>query len=360
MFVKMRFLLRKFMENVFIKEDDSVLQAMKTFDASGRRTVFIVDENKKLHAALSEGDVRRFILSGGDLNEAVSKIANYKPRALKEEEREDARNFLRSHNIEGLPIVDDNGVVVDTVFWSETNLTKHSNLSTPVVMMAGGKGTRLYPYTRILPKPLIPVGEKPIAEMIMDSFAEYGIDRMYMIVNHKKNMIKSYFGEVEKPYSIEYADEDKPLGTGGGLALLKDKLHETFILTNCDIIIEDDYSKIYDHHKKEGNVITMVCSLRNFQVAYGVVEFGEHGNIIDMKEKPEFSFFTNTGIYVVEPEVFDYINDDEFIGFPDIINRIKDDGKKVGVYPINENSWMDMGQLDELNKMENRLRGKLN
>jgi NDP-sugar pyrophosphorylase family protein len=102
----------------------------------------------------------------------------------------------------------------------------------------------------------------------------------------------------------------------------------------------------------------MVCSLRNFQVAYGVVEFGEHGNITDMKEKPEFSFFTNTGIYIVEPEVFDYINDGEFIGFPDIINRIKDDGKKVGVYPINENSWMDMGQLDELNKMENRLKGK--
>ena len=346
------------MENVFIKEEDTILQALKAFDVSGRRTAFIVDDNNKLLAALSEGDVRRYILSGGDLSEKVQTIANYKPRTLKEDEKSDAKDFLRRHNIEGLPIVDENGIVVDTVFWSENNLTKHSTLSTPVVMMAGGKGTRLYPYTRILPKPLIPVGEKPIAELILDGFAEYGISRMIMIVNHKKNMIKSYFAEADRPYEIEYADEDTPLGTGGGLSLLRGKVDETFILTNCDILIEEDYSKIYAHHKAEGNIVTMVCSLRNFQVAYGVVEFGEHGNIIDMKEKPEFSFFTNTGIYIVEPEVFNYIKDNEFIGFPDIINRIKDDGGKVGVYPINENSWMDMGQLDELNKMENRLRGK--
>ena len=162
-----------------------------------------------------------------------------------------------------------------------------------IIIQAGGKGTRLYPYTKILPKPLIPVGEKPIAELIMDNFAEYGIGRMILVVNHKKNMIKSYFGEVEKPYSIEYVDEDQPLGTGGGLSLLRGKVGETFILTNCDILIEEDYSKIFAHHKAEGNMITMVCSLRNFQVAYGVVEFGEHGNITDMKEKPEFSFLVN-------------------------------------------------------------------
>ncbi|MCR4695257.1 MAG: NTP transferase domain-containing protein [Pseudobutyrivibrio sp.] len=340
------------MENVFIKEDNSILQAMHTFDASGRRTCFVVDEDNRLLAALSEGDVRRFILSGGDLNEPVKKIANYSPRVLSEDEKTGARDFLIRHNIEGLPIVDERGIVIDTVFWSDAKYKKESNLSTPVVMMAGGKGTRLYPYTRILPKPLIPVGDKPIAELIMDSFADYGIKDMIMIVNHKKGMIKSYFAEANRPYNIDFVDEDKPLGTGGGLSLLRGKVNETFILTNCDILVEEDFSKIYAHHKKEGNAITMICSLRNFQIAYGIVEFGEHGNITNMQEKPEFSFFTNTGIYIVEPEVFDYIKDDEAIGFPDIISRMKDDGKKVGVYPINENTWMDMGQLDELSKME--------
>ncbi len=340
------------MNSVFIHEDNSIREAMHSFDETGRRTAFIVDEDMKLLAVVAEGDIRRFILAGGDINDPVSTIANYHPRTLTEEEAGDAKDYLVRHNIEGVPIIDEAGHVVDTVFWSEKNLKKAGQLSTPVVMMAGGKGTRLYPYTRILPKPLIPIGEKPIAEIIMDDFAEYGIDRMILIVNHKKNMIKSYFGDIKKPYTIDYVDEDTPLGTGGGLSLLKGQLNETFILTNCDILIEEDYSKIYAHHKKEGNVITMVCSLRNFQVAYGVVEFGEHGNIIAMKEKPEFSFFTNTGIYIVEPEAIDYIKDQECIGFPDIINRIKDDGGKVGVYPIGENTWMDMGQLDELSKME--------
>ena len=199
------------MQNVLIHEEDSILQAMRTFDASGRKTAFIVDDDNKLLAAVSEGDVRRFILSGGDLNEPVSKIANYKPRSLKEDERDDARDFLRRHNIQGLPIVDDEGRVIDTIFWSENHLTKQSNISAPVVMMAGGKGTRLYPYTRILPKPLIPVGDKPISELIMDSFAEYGINKMFMIVNHKKGMIKSYYGETPKPYDIEFVDEDAPI-----------------------------------------------------------------------------------------------------------------------------------------------------
>ena len=346
------------MKDVFIHEDNSIREAMHSFDASGRRTAFVVDEGMKLLAVVSEGDIRRWILAGGDINEPVSKVANYHPRTLTEDERDEARDYLVRHNIEGLPILDKDGIVVDTVFWSDKNFKKMGQLSTPVVMMAGGKGTRLYPYTRILPKALVPVGDKPIAEIIMDDFAEYGIDSMTLIVNHKKGMIKSYFGELTKPYTINYVDEDQPLGTGGGLALLRGQLNETFILTNCDILIEEDYSKIYEHHKKEGNIVTMVCSLRNFQVAYGVVEFGEHGNIIDMKEKPEFSFFTNTGIYIVEPEAIDYINDGEFVGFPDIINRIKDDGGKVGVYPIGENTWMDMGQLDELGKMENRLQGR--
>jgi len=346
------------MENVFIKEDETILQAMHLFDASGRRNIFIVDDKMHLLAALSDGDVRRFILSGGDLNDPVKTIANYHPRSLTEDEKSGARDFLRRHNIEGLPIVDEDGVIIDTIFWSEYHYKHQSNLDSPVVMMAGGKGTRLYPYTRILPKALVPIGEKPIAELIMDNFADYGINRMVVIVNHKKNMIKSYFDEANRPYNIEFVDEDKPLGTGGGLALIKGKVNETFILTNCDILIEEDYSKIYAHHKEEGNAITMICSLRNFQVAYGVVEFGEHGNITNMQEKPEFSFFTNTGVYIVEPEVLNYINDDEFIGFPDIINRLKEDGKKVGVYPINENSWMDMGELDELAKMERRLTNK--
>ena len=326
-------------------------------DTCGVHVLFVVDEEAHLKAAVSEGDIRRWILSAGALTEPIKTVANYHPMSLSVAEAEDAQRVMRARNIQGIPVVDEAGRIVDIRFWSHINKSQ-GNLTLPVVMMAGGKGTRLYPYTKILPKPLIPVGEQPIAEIIMDRFAECGVKDFYLIVNHKKNMIKAYFNEVSKDYSISYADEEKPLGTGGGLKLLEKDLKTPFILTNCDILIEEDFEKIYRHHVESKNQITMVASLRNFQVAYGVVEIGEQGEIVSMKEKPEFSFFTNTGSYIVEPEVIAEIGQDENIGFPDVIERIKAKGGKVGVYPINESAWMDMGQMDELAKMEARLKGE--
>ncbi|MCF0131351.1 MAG: CBS domain-containing protein [Pseudobutyrivibrio sp.] len=340
-----------------ITEDSTQLQALQQMDANGVHVLFVVDENNCLKAAVSEGDIRRWILSAGALTEPVKTVANYNPMSLTEAEAEDAARVMRKRNIQGIPVVNDSNQVVEIRFWSEINREK-GQLNIPVVMMAGGKGTRLYPYTKILPKPLIPVGEQPIAEIIMDKFHESGVDDFYLIVNHKKNMIKAYFNETSKEYSIKYADEDVPLGTGGGLKLLSGKIKTPFILTNCDILIEEDFEKIYKHHAESKNKVTMVASLRNFQVAYGVVEIGEHGEIEAMKEKPEFSFFTNTGSYIVEPEVIDEIAEGEFIGFPDVIQRIKDKGGRVGVYPINESAWMDMGQMDELQKMEARLKNE--
>lgn len=223
--------------------------------------------------------------------------------------------------------------------------------------MAGGLGKRLYPYTKILPKPLIPIGEIPISEHIINRFNKYGCKEFFLIVNHKKNMIKAYYNEIEKDYSISYADEDedKPLGTGGGLSLLKGKINSTFILSNCDILIKEDYEKIYNHHKVEKNLITMVCSLKHIKIPYGVINTNEKGEIEDMKEKPEISIFANTGMYIVEPEVLNLIEENKFVGFPDIIKRVMDEGKKVGIYPISENAWLDMGQLDEMEEMRSRL-----
>jgi len=247
--------------------------------------------------------------------------------------------------------------VVSIVFLSDEVITTKFTTNTVVVMMAGGLGTRLFPYTKILPKPLIPVGEIPISEHIMDRFALYGIESFTLIVNHKKNMIKSYFNEVQKTYSISYVDEDIPLGTGGGLSLLNGKVNDTFILTNCDILIDEDYKKIYDFHIDSGNIITMVCSLKNVKIPYGVIELDDNGNIKNMKEKPEFSFFTNTGMYIVDKRVIEELEKNTYVGFPDIIDKYRKNGYKVGVYPISENNWLDMGQLEDLEKMRVKLYG---
>lgn len=342
-------------EEFIISENSTILQAMERLDKVAQKVLFIVKEGK-LEAALTDGDIRRWILKKGALDASVKNAANYNPKYMIGASKKEALQMMKEQYIEALPILDTNGVIKSVVVWNEKEFNQPKEmLHLPIVMMAGGMGKRLYPYTNILPKPLIPVGEIPIAEHIINQFIPYGCDEVHLIVNHKKNMIKAYFNEIEKDYQVFYADEDKPLGTGGGLSLLKGKIDSTFILTNCDILILEDFSKMYKLHKEQGNVITMICSLKNFSIPYGVVEIGEDGDIEAMREKPQLSFFTNTGFYFVEPEVIEDLEPDTPIGFPDIIEKCKNQGKKVGVYPISEQAWLDMGQLDELDKMRDKL-----
>lgn len=343
-------------KDILINENCSMIEAMQVLDKTSRKVLFVEHEDK-LMAAITDGDIRRWILAKGNLDAKVKDIANYNPKFLYEKNRYKAREYMQQNLIEALPLVDENEKIISIVFLNEKDIEPKKELNIPVVIMAGGLGTRLYPYTKILPKPLIPIGEIPIAEHIINRFYKYGCNNFFFILNHKKNMIKAYFNEIEKDYRVNYIDEDKPLGTGGGLSLLKGKINTTFILSNCDILIEEDYEKIYKYHKKEKNLITMICSLKNIKIPYGVIEIGKNGEINSMKEKPEISFFANTGCYFVEPQVIDELKQEEFIGFPDIIERYKQVGEKIGVYPISEKAWMDMGQVDEMEEMRKRLYG---
>ncbi len=341
-------------KEILINENCSMIQAMKVLDKTSKRVLFVEDEGKLL-AAITDGDIRRWILAKGNLDAKVKDIANYNPKFLYNKDKVMARSYMLQNSIEALPLVDENRKIVSIVFLNNQELGNQAQLDIPVVMMAGGLGTRLYPYTKILPKPLIPIGEIPIAEHIIKRFNNYGCKDFFLIVNHKKNMIKAYFNEIEKNYAVTYIDEDKPLGTGGGLSLLKGKVDTTFILTNCDILVEEDYSKIYRYHKQEKNCITMICSLKRVTIPYGVIEINKQGEIETMKEKPVLTYFTNTGCYIVEPKVIEELKTEEVIGFPDIIQRYKDAGEKIGIYPISENAWMDMGQLDGMEEMRSRL-----
>ncbi|MBF4695136.1 sugar phosphate nucleotidyltransferase [Fusibacter ferrireducens] len=337
-----------------IDEEEAMIEAMQQLDRVAKKVLFVVREGRFV-AAITDGDIRRWILKKGNLDAKIKDIANYSPKSLLEEDKSKAKDVMKKHSIEALPILDKESNIVSVVLWNDEAVEPKKNLDVSVVIMAGGLGTRLYPYTKILPKPLIPIGEIPIVEHIMNRFSRYGSDQFYLVVNHKKNMIKAYFNEIEKAYKVDYVDEDKPLGTGGGLSLLKGRIKSTFILSNCDILIEEDYEKIYNYHKKENNLITMVCSLKKIKIPYGVIEISETGEIESMKEKPELSFFSNTGMYIVEPKVIEELEEDKAIGFPDIIEQYKAQGEKIGIYPISENSWMDMGQLDELEEMRRRL-----
>lgn len=337
-----------------IDEEATMIEAMQQLDKVAKKVLFVTRDGHFV-AAITDGDIRRWILKKGNLDAKVKDIANYNPKSLSEEEKTKAKEFMRKHSIEALPILDKENNILSVVLWNDEEVEPKRILKVPVVIMAGGLGTRLYPYTKILPKPLIPIGEIPIVEHIINRFNRHCSDQFYLVVNHKKNMIKAYFNEIEKAYKVDYVDEDKPLGTGGGLSLLRGKINSTFILSNCDILIDEDYEKIYNYHKKEKNLITMVCSLKNIKIPYGVIEISETGEIENMKEKPELSFFTNTGMYIVESKIIEELEEDKFIGFPDIIEQYKAQGEKIGIYPISENSWMDMGQIDEMEEMRRRL-----
>lgn len=341
-------------KDFMIEEESSMLEAMQLLDRVARKVLLVVREGR-LVATLTDGDIRRWILKKGDLGAKVKDIANYNPKYLREHEKNRAGKFLRENSIEAVPILNENNEIISIVLWTDEEIGTKKQLDVPVVIMAGGLGTRLYPYTRILPKPLIPVGEIPITEHIINRFVDCGCRSFYLIINYKKNMIKAYFNEMKKDFEIFYIEEEKPLGTGGGLSLLKGQINSTFIMSNCDILIEEDYYKIYEHHKNEKNLITMVCSLKNLKIPYGVIDIDEKGQLVNIREKPENSFLVNTGMYIIEPEVIEKMEYNKSVDFPEVIKKYLKQGRKIGIYPISENSWLDMGQFDELEKMRRKL-----
>lgn len=349
------------MDNVqhFLGSNDlTVSQAMQKIDKNASGILFLVDKERKLLGCITDGDVRRFLLSGGKMTGSAIEAANCHPRVA--HSIEEARHLYHRKNYIIIPIVDEFGIVIDLYNGEagESNQKPRNALHVPVVINAGGKGTRLDPYTRVLPKPLIPVGDIPIIELIMQEYQSYACTDFHIIVNYKRELMKAYFADNDRRYNISWYDEEKPLGTGGGLSLLRGKFDSTFFFANCDALLTANYESMVKFHKESGNVITMICAYKNMNIPYGVVEMGVNGSIKEMKEKPLMSFLTNTGIYIVEPEVIEDIIDGVPIGFPDIVERERQKGKKVAVFPVSENDWMDMGQLPELEKMRIKLYGE--
>ncbi|MRH41223.1 CBS domain-containing protein [Aquibacillus halophilus] len=344
---------------VMIKENMSIIEAIKQMDITSKKILLVTSEEDRLIGVITDGDVRRWILKNGNLNDEVSYIMNTSPKVVSVgDEEKKALDIMKSKFIDAVPVVDHEFKVVDVVFWNKNIngiLKMHGDIDIPVVIMAGGKGTRLYPYTKILPKPLVPIGDTPIVERIINRFVEFGVKHFYMTVNYKKNMIKSYFADIEKIYDIEFIEEEKPLGTGGSLSLLGEHLKTSFFVSNCDILIDANYSDIYNYHQKNENKITMITSLKNFKIPYGVVDLDESGTINKTREKPEYTHLINTGMYIVEPDLLDYIPGSEFFHITELIDLCIEKGFKVGTYPVSEDSWLDMGQFDEMENMIKKL-----
>ncbi len=333
-----------------------ISEAMQRIDQNAKGILFLEDAKGLLVGCVTDGDIRRFLLAGGEMSDNIMRAANCKPKFA--HMLIEAKSMYHEQDYVAIPIIDKDGKITDIYSGDEQKSKVRTALNIPVVINAGGRGTRLDPFTRVLPKPLIPVGDLPIIEHIMKEYQSYACNEFHIIVNYKRELIKAYFADNDNHYNINWYDELKPLGTGGGLSLLRGKFKDTFFFANCDALLMANYESMLKFHKENENAITMICACKNINIPYGVVEMGINGTIKDMREKPLMSFLTNTGIYIVEPGVIDEIKDNVPIGFPDIVERERQKGKRVAAFPVSENDWMDMGQLPELEKMRLRLYGE--
>lgn len=339
------------MENIYkqrvISPEASLLEAFKRMDILDKKLLIVEDSNQFI-GLLSAGDIQRAIINNIPLNSKVKEVLRKEIRiASPHDEFEKIKQMMLDFRMELCPVVDNNRTIVKVYFWedvfSEKQKVPVNQFNLPVIIMAGGVGSRLKPLTNVLPKPLIPIGEKTMLEEIFDRFARHGCNKFYLSVNYKAELIEYYIQQQKLPFEIDFFKEDKPMGTAGSLSLLKGKIKETFFVSNCDIIIEEDYSQILDYHKKNKNEITLVAALKSMPIAYGTIETAENGRLIKLVEKPELTFKINSGMYILEPHLIDEIPNEENFHITNLIEKVLARRGTVGVYPVSEKSWNDVG-----------------
>lgn len=334
-----------------IQKNESIKKAIELIDKGARKIIFVVDTENKLYSTITDGDIRRWIIKTGRIKGTVDDICNNNPIFFeKDYSVEKVKEILLTEKIEAIPIVDNERKIIKILFWDDIfkeEREEFTQINLPVVVMAGGKGTRLDPFTRILPKPLIPIDDKTIIEVIMDEYAKFGIKKFYISINHKAKIIKAYFEEQKSKYSLEFVEEEIALGTAGSLKLLEKKINTSFFVSNCDIIIKEDYAKILDFHKENKFALTLVGSMQHHVIPYGVCEIENGGILKRVNEKPTYDFIVNTGMYLLNPETFRFIPDNKFYDITDLISDLKKNNYKVGVYPVSEKSWVDIGQWEK-------------
>ena len=341
------------MKDLTITPKINIHQAMEKISQTGKKCLVIVDENKTLLGTLSDGDIRKAILNGIGFDDSIEGVYNAKPTVLVEGKYklDGAKKLFLTNKFDLIPVVNGRDELVDILLWEKLlnneNNKKINKLNVPVIIMAGGKGKRLEPFTKILPKPLVPVNEKPIIEHIIERFTNIGCSEFYMTINYKGRLLKAYFEEQKPDYKIHFIEEKEPLGTAGSLSFLDKKFDKPFFVTNCDIIVKADYSKLYEFHQKGGYDVTLVASAKEYIIPYGTCELNGIGDLSHINEKPHYNFLINTGFYVLNPEILTLIPNNEFYHITHLIENVKNKGKKVGVFPIDEDAWIDVGQWAE-------------
>lgn len=339
-----------------ITSNKTLIQAFRLMDKLDKKLLIVIDNNK-FKSLISAGDIQRAIIHNKPMDTPISEIFRKNIRiASKGDSLECIKEMMFKFRMELCPVIDEKGQIEAVYFWEDLFVEKNNKLynsfDNDVVIMAGGVGSRLLPLTNVLPKPLIPFGNKTIIESIFDQFRKFGKQKFYISVNYKADLIKYYLSQEETNSSIEFFKEDKPRGTAGSLSLLKGKINKTFFLTNCDILINEDYSQILEFHKENKNEITLVSAMKHYDIPYGTIVSGKNGELLSITEKPTATFKINCGLYILEPHLLNCIpEENSLFHITDLIYQVQQRKGRMGVFPISEKNWIDIGNWKDYNKI---------
>ena len=328
-------------------------QAIGCLENSSLQIVIVVAEDSRLLGTLTDGDIRRGLLRGLEMGSTVESIIHRDPLVVPPQwGRDTVLQLMQANKVHQLPVVDEDRRVVGLHLWDE--LLVPSKRSNVMVIMAGGRGTRLGEHTLDCPKPLLPIGGKPMLEHIIERAKAEGFEHFVLAIHYLGHMIENYFGDGSKlQIKIEYLRENTPLGTVGALGLLHERPKEPFLVTNGDVLTDIRYAELLDFHIRHNATATMAVRLHEWQHPFGVVKTNGL-DIIGFEEKPVSRSHINAGIYVLEPTVLDLVDSNEHCDMPTLFARVNDKPARAIVYPMHE-PWLDVGRPADLEKARNEL-----
>ncbi|WP_069650356.1 nucleotidyltransferase family protein [Caloranaerobacter ferrireducens] len=337
--------MRRDISNILISPDMKIKDIIEVIDRGALGIALVVNEERHLLGTITDGDIRRAILKGMSFEEKAEKIMNENYVFVGQGASKRFINRLfEIKQIRQIPILDDDGRVIDIVLLND--ILKKSDKENWAVIMAGGLGTRLRPLTYEVPKPMLKIGDKPILETIIEQLSSYGFKNILLAVNYKAQIIESYFRDGKDfDVNIEYIHEKQRLGTAGALKLAKQYLDKPFIVMNGDILTKVNFERFLEYHKNNKFDITIASKKYDIQIPYGVLDINET-RVQKIEEKPKMNFFVNGGIYCVNPELIEYIPDNEYYDITELINKALENNCNVGSFPIRE-YWLDIGQIPD-------------
>lgn len=346
--------MRTNIDNILINPNCTVREVLEKLNIGGKGIVLVVDDEEKLIGTITDGDIRRAILKGASLECSIDDIVHYNPVSVKSSATKDEiKDIFIRKAVKQLPVVDENRVVVDLISINDILLPEGKD--NPVIIMAGGLGTRLKDLTQEVPKPMLKVGQDPILQHIINNFKQYGYNKILISVNYKAEIIENYFQDgYAYGVKIEYIKEKKRLGTAGGIRLAKDYLDKPFFVVNGDIFTNLNFDNMMKFHLENNFDITVGTKKYSYQIPYGVIET-KGKEIKEIKEKPEINYLINGGIYCLNPELIDYIPEDKYFEITDLIDMCLKKGLKVGNYEIKD-YWMDIGKLEDYDKVNSYMK----